>query len=276
MAEQETEKTYKNFSKDVLEKMDARDVNKYYVYGLFNPFDRGVNLKNLDYTKAFYIGKGCGNRVFQHAKNAIKPDKSEDEISLKTEIIRDILAKGEKVITAIYRWGLTEREALIVEAVLIDCVPDLTNIQSGYGTGDYGKSTTDDLIKLLKSKEYDEPKENYVIIKTTQNRVNAIMAEAKQKNKPISIEDARYEATRSAWRAKLSKAKEIKYVLSVIDGTVRAVYEATKWDEHPTRSKRIMFEGIPTTNSEMCKLIGLRIPQKYRNFGSANPFMYKK
>ena len=94
-----------NFSKEAILKMDAREVNKYYVYGLLDPAT--IDPKHLDYSKPFYVGKGCGNRVFQHAKAAIRADKNEDYISLKISTIKDIINRGDEVLCVIYRWGLT-------------------------------------------------------------------------------------------------------------------------------------------------------------------------
>ncbi len=249
------------FSKEAILKMDARDVNKYYVYGLLDP--RKVDRNNIDYSKAFYVGKGCGNRVFHHAKAAIKVDKNEDDISLKISTIREIIDQKEEVICVIYRWGLTEEEALIVESVLIDCLPGLTNAQMGYQSSDYGKTTVEDLQKRLDVREYDEPKEDYIIIKTTLEFIK-------------SRGDDLYEATRHYWHAKLEKAQKYKFVLSVVKGVVQEVYEVERWFASPTRPPRIEFEGKPTTNAEMLKLKGKCLPEKYMRRGVANPFLYKR
>ncbi len=248
------------FSKETILKMDAREVNKYYVYGLLDSAD--VNGKNIDYTKPFYVGKGCGNRVFHHAKAAIKASKNEDNISLKISTIKEIIDQGREVLCVIYRWGLTEEEALIVESVLIDCLPGLTNIQRGYESSDYGKTTAEDLQKRLDIQEYDEPKENYIIIKTSEEIVES--------------NGSLYEATRRAWHAKLEKAQKYKFVLSVVKGVVKEVYEVEKWFKSPDKPPRIEFKGTPTKNAEMQKLKDKCLPEKYMRRGAANPFMYKR
>ena len=246
------------FSPKALQEMDARGINKYYVYGLISP---------LNY-QPFYIGKGCGNRVFDHAKaakqfikNATK-DAKEDEETLKIKTITEILDKHKEVICMIYRWGLTADEALIVEAVLIDCLPGLTNIQSGYQSSDYGMITAEDLQNQLDITEYNEPDEDYIIIKTS--------------DKAIDANGSLYEATRRSWCAKLDNAKKYKYVLSVIKGIVKEVYEVSEWYMSPTEASRIEFTGEKTDNKEMQNLIGHRLPDKYMQRGAANPFMYKK
>ena len=55
----------------------------YYVYALIDPRDNRI----------FYIGKGKGNRIFQHAKDAL----DDSDQSLKLDIIRSILRDGRQV-----------------------------------------------------------------------------------------------------------------------------------------------------------------------------------
>ena len=111
----------------------------YYVYRLIDPRTY----------QTFYVGKGKGDRVFQHVKDAKSLiSKDEDELSLKISLILDIIASGKQVIIVIHRRGLTNKEALEVEAALIDCYPGLTNVQRGHGY-DRGAITIEDLKNLL-------------------------------------------------------------------------------------------------------------------------------
>ncbi len=241
-----------NFTNDVIQQMELDDKHKYYVYGLLNPFNN----------QPFYVGKGTGNRVFNHAKNALKSkdlDKDEKQASLKEDTIREIMKKGKKVLCIIYHWGLTNKEALLIESVLIDCLPGLTNIQSGYDT-DHGMIAAEDLLGLT---EYDEPTEDYVIIKTS------------KKAKEEHGNDL-YDATRGCWKATLKKARRYKYVLAVIQGVVREVYEVSEWHTSAAEAPRIEFTGVESTNPDMRQLVGKRLPAKYMQKGAANPFMYKK
>ena len=225
--------------------------NEYYVYRLVDP-------RTL---QTFYVGKGKGSRVFDHVrdvKNLISKD--EDLTSLKGQQIAEILGSGKQVISIIHRRGLTERQAFEVVAALIDAYPGLTNIQSGHDC-DRGAISVEDLYDTLNIVEYDEPDEPYIIIKIT----------------PASIaaNGSLYEATRKSWYASLKNAKRYKYVLSVIYGVVREVYQVKEngWSQLPTG--RIVFEGEPATG-EIASLKGKKIPAKYRQKGAANPFMYKK
>lgn len=225
------------------------DNKKYYVYRLVDP-------RTL---QTFYVGKGCGNRVLQHVKDAkVLINKDEDSTSLKILQISEILSSGKQVIPIIHRRGMTERQAFEVEAALIDCYPGLTNVQSGHDS-ERGVISLEDLCAIYNLDEYKEPDEKYIIIKTTANA--------------ISTNGGLYEATRRAWRGSLEKAKKYKYVLSVINGIVREVYEAKVWYQY--NPDRIAFEGEATRDS-IAALKGKLIPKVYRKKGNANPFLYKK
>lgn len=224
---------------------------KYYVYRLVDP-------RTL---QTFYVGKGCGDRVFQHVNNVkslISQNGDEDEFSLKSQTIAEILGSGKKVISIIHRRGLTEDEAFEVEAALIDAYPGLTNKQNGHDY-DRGAITIEDLYELAGTKEYSEPKDDYIIIKTSLNAINN--------------NGSLYDATRICWRASLGKAKNYKYVFAVINGVVQEVYEVKRWYQY--NSNRIAFEGVPATN-HMAAFKKKLIPEKYRIKGVANPFLYKK
>ena len=224
------------------------DNKKYYVYRLVDP-------RTLH---TFYVGKGCGDRVLQHIKDATTLiNKDEDSTSLKIQQIAEILSTGKQVIPIIHRRGMTERQAFEVEAALIDCYPGLTNIQSGHNS-ERGVISLEDLCSLFSITEYSEPKEKYIIIKTTTNA--------------IASNGGLYEATRRAWRGNLEKAKKYKYVLSVVNGIVREVYEANWYQYNPDR---IAFDG-EVSHDPISSLKGKLIPKKYRKKGNANPFLYKQ
>jgi hypothetical protein len=115
-----------------------------------------------------------------------------------------------------------------------------------------------ELEKIINRDVYDEPNEDYVLIKTTYAAISVA---------------GLYEATRAAWRAKLEKAQKYNYVLSVVYGVVREVYKVKEW--YQVEDNRIAFNGEPATGP-ITQLKGKLIPEKYRKKGSSNPFMYKK
>src|ERR1700723_3169573 len=105
----------------------------FYVYRLIDP--------RTDRT--FYVGKGVGNRLFQHVSEATGlPDRA----TLKLDLIREIEASGQKVRYIIHRHGLNEHEAFLVESALIDAYLKLSNAQLGHATHTHGLTTIDDLI----------------------------------------------------------------------------------------------------------------------------------
>lgn len=236
------------FSQGSLVRLNANNKRKYYVYRLIDPRT----------FKTFYVGKGCDNRVFRHA-NEVQTliSKNEDAFSLKQQIISEIIAANKEVICVIHRWGLTEREAFEVEAAVIDCYAGLSNKQSGHDY-DRGQISVEDFERVNSLTEYNEPTEDYIIIKTSEGA--------------ISANGSLYEATRRAWAANINKARKYKYVLSVIHGVVVEVYEVSDWY---AIYNRIAFHGTVATGP-ITTLKGHLIPQKYRKKGMAGPFLYKK
>ncbi len=102
---------------------------KWYVYRLIDPRNG----------ETFYVGKGQGNRIFQHAKGALSTTKEEDAADLKSQRIKEIDAAGLEVAHVIHRHNIDNQQvAFQIEAALIDAYSGLTNIVSGHGSGDYG------------------------------------------------------------------------------------------------------------------------------------------
>ena len=64
----------------------------------------------------FYIGKGVGNRVFEHLNLSIK----EKGDSLKLDFIKSLIESDVLINHIIIRHGLDEKEAFEVEASLIN------------------------------------------------------------------------------------------------------------------------------------------------------------
>jgi hypothetical protein len=96
---------------------------KWYVYRLIDPRTG----------ETFYVGKGKGDRLFQHAKGALTTSGDEDRADLKYQRIKNITKAGIEVSHVIHRHGIdTEAVAFQIEAALIDAYPGLTNRVSGH------------------------------------------------------------------------------------------------------------------------------------------------
>lgn len=97
--------------------------NKYYVYHLIDPRDNSI----------FYVGKGCGDRLNQHVKNARAGKVQNAE---KHRRIEDIHQAGLNVIESIVADNLTEEHAFIIERGMIQDMKHkgITNIANGIMT----------------------------------------------------------------------------------------------------------------------------------------------
>lgn len=95
---------------------------RFYVYQLIDPRDGEV----------FYVGKGCGQRSSQHARDAIGGRVGNAE---KFKRISAIHADGERVVEHIVHRDLSEAEALRIERQMIgELREQLTNIRGGNRT----------------------------------------------------------------------------------------------------------------------------------------------
>ena len=241
------------------------DVLGYYVYRLVDPRDN----------KTFYVGKGCGNRVFNHVNDELRfsnsvdeNDSNESELSEKIQTIRDIRNANLKVKHFIHRFGLNEKEALEVESALIDTyteLGELTNIKLGYEP-ERGLIDTDDLIKSFNIVEYDEPANiDYVIVKVKNSTVE-------------QYNNDRYEASRQAWSLSLENVKnirQIQYVLSVTNCIVKEVYKVDDWYPSHIQGK-VKIDGKIAEEDVRDLFVGKLIPMVYRKKGLASSALYKK
>lgn len=251
------------FSKEVIEKL------KHYVYRLVDPRNG----------QTFYVGEGCGNRVFAHANavnmgfydsaNATEQDKitEENDDPAKIRKIMEIKSRGLSVIHIIQRWGMEQKTAFEVEAAFIDFLglTSLTNIISGHYS-DRGMRWTDELEKEFTAPAFEDypacPK--FILIKIKDDSINVNGG-----NDPESI----YRTVRGNWRLKAENANNYPYVLAVRNSIVVGVY---KVDENGWKKcldgNRIYFDGTEAPDEIKSIFIGKKIPEKYRK--RQNPASY--
>lgn len=182
----------------------------YYVYMLVDPFNN----------KPFYIGKGRGNRVFDHLNCSLKDVDNEN---VKYSTIRNIIDRNQKVKHYIVRHGLTERNAFEVEAALIDIMNyqgcELTNEVSGHNSFNRGLMTSEEIKRLYNAEPLMSIESDCVIIN--------INKKYKRGNESQSI----YDSTKETWSIDARKKDQIKYVLSEFRGIIVEVFEVDHWYE---------------------------------------------
>lgn len=186
---------------------------KCYVYALVDPRDNRI----------FYVGKGTGNRVYQHIQAAI----SDDSQSLKLSTIREIMNLGLEVKHYIIRHNMTEQEAFLVESSIIDLLTYpafnkdtiLTNIVSGHHQWNEGIKT-DEEINIL----YDCPKIEPI---PGERLLLVSLNKSYQQSKATGVYRRAndYESARKYWALSPDKADKIDYILGIYRGIVRIVID---------------------------------------------------
>jgi uncharacterized protein len=211
----------------------------FYVYRLIDPRNG----------RTFYVGKGAGNRVFQHVAEATGlPDRA----TLKLDLIREIESSGLAVRYIIHRHGLTEHEAYLVESSLIDAYEELTNAQLGHATHTLGLATVDDLVG-----RYDAGAADVDVPSVLLNLRH-------QYHRGLTPEQV-YERTRGHWAMRPDRHAGVKYGMAFALGLIREVYRIESWsktavediaanehrkpDDTESKSKyRWMFTGVVATD----------------------------
>ena len=149
---------------------------------------------------------------------------------LKVETINAIRAAGKQVKHVIHRHGLTEDEAKLVEAVLIDAFPRLTNIQGGYASSEYGPMTADQLVFEYGLPELtEEDLKHRVVLINVNSYQNPFTQLGDQSFKIDQQQRNLLDQVRFAWKIDVKRAKQADYVLAVWRGIVLGAYIAEEW-----------------------------------------------
>lgn len=232
---------------------------KYYVYRLIDPRNG----------ETFYVGKGIGNRVFQHIKGNISFIEQEDQtdaIDEKLNVIKEILKSNLEIIFLIHRHGMDEKTALEVESALIDCYPNARNKIGGTGNG-FGCMNAVEIIQKYKAE-----------ILTFHHNILTININRTVQNEEISL----YDAVRFAWRINVEKAKKVDYIFAVERGIVVGVYIAKEWKKATPANfpfnryvkGRFGFNGVEADEEIKEKYLNKRLPTDFRKKGASYPLLY--
>ena len=179
-----------------------------YVYRLIDPRNG----------ETFYVGKGKGNRVFDHATGVkLKAIDDDSDLSDKHERILAILNAKLEVMHVIHRHDLSDEAVFEVEAALIDAFPGLTNAQGGHGSNSKGPMNHLQIIRKYELPELDaEISEKLVLI-----NINALEI--------LYDREAIYDQVRFSWRISANRARKADYVLAVVRGVVVGAFVAHEW-----------------------------------------------
>ena len=184
-----------SFAPEIIEKIG------YYVYVYVDPFTDTV----------FYIGKGKDNRCFSHLNSLDESEKSKHIIEIKN--------KGKEPKIEILAFGLTEKDALRVEAAAIDLIGinKLTNRHKGHQSDELGRKTLDDLAALFHTKQINHFEENCALIRISKTYKSGM---------PSS---ELYEYTRGIWKISEETRNKLQFACCVFNGITREVYKIEKW-----------------------------------------------
>jgi hypothetical protein len=226
----------------------------WYVYALRDPRSGAV----------FYAGKGIGNRVFQHAREANKI-AGESSAYLKLETIRQIHAAGLQVIVEIVRHRIRdEPTAYEVEAAVIDALAltgtELTNLVSGHDSSRGWQPLEEIIVEYVAEPVEIAPEHRVALI-----RIRRRFAE-------VRTPDDLYEVTRQWWVVAPERRKPA-YAFSVYEGIVRAVYKIERWEREPPGGRdRWRFYG--TRDRELEERYVWKDVSTYLRHGAQNPIKY--
>lgn len=184
---------------------------KSYVYILVDP----------DTNLPFYVGKGFGNRVFNHVEDALKSSENSD----KFDKIRSIVSKGKQVEHYIVRHGMSDKMAVEIESAFLDTfefIPSLNdfksgNVQGGIATKDRGFMSVGEVRRRYNAEPLLSIPTNTVIININRTYVRGAGSE--------SI----YLATKQTWRMDDPRHGPLKFVLSEYQGLIVEVFEVDHW-----------------------------------------------
>lgn len=230
------------FSQAVIEKLD------YYVYFLQDPRTDEV----------FYVGKGIGNRVFNHLDCAIETDGDTE----KLDIIRDVIKSGRSIKHYILRHGLSEQTAFEIEAALIDFVgmENLSNLQGGHYSSDFGIKTAEEISAIYEAEGLSTVEPVMLI------NINRLYRRE-------MTDSELYDATRKSWVVG-SRREKAKYAIATYRGLTREVYKIENWFQVDVGGKtRWGFNGHVAKKE-------VREPLRYKSIasffskGAANPIKY--
>mgnify|MGYP006314368007 FL=1 len=220
-----------------------------------------------DAGRAFYVGKGTGNRIFSHVNEVREwmasgtPLPSEeldavdapatneqDAMGPKREKIAQLLGEGKIPGMYIVREGLSRDEALLVEAVLIQVLDwqrdgTLTNAVSGHGASAFGLKSVDEL-EATKGLPFD--------VASLPDLGSAREVIAINVNKRFhEVESGKMtllDISKGWWKLRVARANECPYAIIHARGIVRGVFRIVHWQPSEAKDR---YEFVSTSTAPL-------------------------
>lgn len=236
----------------------------FYVYILIDPETK----------QPFYVGKGTGNRVFDHIAGSIG---MMNPINMKYEKILALRYKNLSPEHVIVRHGLSETTAFEIESALIDTLrflgAEVTNIVDGHDADERGLMTVDEIVRKNHADPLDAIDTNCVIINISRKYERGFDSEKI------------YQAAKKAWVISKSRLGSLRYVLVEYRGLIVEVFEVNDWHEEPTQYasstdaiKRVRtrygFNGTVARDEIRSQYINKTIAH-HKKRGQASPVRYR-
>lgn len=241
---------------------DVVELLGVYVYALRDPRTQSI----------FYIGKGQGNRIFDHVWSAMGSKQEISEVSqldpfevrtAKTARIRDIYAAGEAVDHLILRHQIRKTDdadetAYAIEQTLIDamrlteCHPDaptLTNVAGGHTATPHRAQPIEQLLSALAAPELTTTHplllvtlkpwgdSNEAAPGNTTRSGFGFKHEWRDPRKLLDDIDVLGDSLRCWWRIDTNRVRKsgIHHAVAVHNGITRALFEIVlnSWERNP-------------------------------------------
>ena len=212
----------KKFSDSTLSVLNNGE-RRFYVYCL----------TDLKKDKILYIGKGCGNRIFEHEQAARSQDGDIDVPARKA------IAKCKKLGRYIISYHLTEIEAQAAETTLIHFVKSvlgkkLKNKSAGCGAGGIRAEALDDRFKFTPCPLDDLNPDGLVLAVKIQDALDLDTDEASDYSFNNQDDANLKSRTLGNWVIGKDAASKVKYIIGIHTGLQNAVVSAYEVDGFET------------------------------------------
>lgn len=215
----------KKFSDSTLSVLNNGE-RRFYVYCL----------TDLKKDKILYIGKGCGNRIFEHEQAARSQDGDIDVPARKA------IAKCKKLGRHIISYHLTEAEAQAAETALIHFVKSVVgkkfkNKSAGCGAGGISAEALDDRFKFTPCPLDGLNPDGLVLAVKIQDALD-LDTDEETDYRFDNQDDANLKSrTLGNWVIGKDAASKVKYIIGIHTGLQNAVVSAYEVDGFETMTE---------------------------------------